>query len=267
MHSAQAQLNNPLEQLNSGKVKEVENSFSALQAKFDQGMVTEYDLLDAYKGFYQREDRYSPQLNSWIKSYPNSSAAYLARGVYYRKLGEFKRGTRYVSEVPKVNLDYMEQMFELARQDLETALRLNPKSYLAILHLLNISQFMGDDRAAAKYLTLGNAALPSNFILRARYLIHLTPRWGGSYKRMEKFIDESRLQRVSQEKIDLFKAIELDDQGEVAEEQGQNEQAKAAYIKALMLAKPAGQRFRQDYLSYASRVCTILQPVHPEYCR
>ena len=64
-----------LVQLSSGDIDGVENSFSTLQKNFEKGLSTEYDLLDAYKVFYQKEDRIRPQLDSWIKAYPKSASA------------------------------------------------------------------------------------------------------------------------------------------------------------------------------------------------
>src|SRR5215813_9571151 len=100
----------------------------------------------------------------------------------------------------------MERMFELAKKDLKASLRLNPKSYLAMLHLINIAQFQGDDSAAREYLALGNATLPNNFLIRARYLIHLTPKWGGSYQMMDKFVEASRSEGLSPDKIEMMTA-------------------------------------------------------------
>jgi len=265
--SASAQSSSPLEQLSAGHVDATEDMFSRLQTKFEKGLASEYELLDAYKAFYQREDRYRAQLNMWIKSYPKSASAYLARGVYYRKLGEFRRGTSYIAQVPRENLSYMTQMFSLAKIDLEAALGLNPKSYLAMLHLLNIAQFEGDDRAADKYLAAGNAVLPSNFLVRARYLIHLTPRWGGSYRRMDSFIEECQSRGVAQDKIDLLNAIKRDDQGAVAGERGSTAQAQALYKEALLLARSAGPRFRRDYLGFSAGICSEPEHRSKEYCQ
>ncbi len=248
-----AQSVDALNRLSAGDVSSVENAYSTLQHKFEKGLATEYDLLDAYKIFYHSEDRYRPQLNRWIKTYPKSASAYLARGIYYRKLGGHRRGSKYISETPPEDVKYMEQMFVLSKQDLEMSLRLNPKSYLAILHLLNIAQYEGDDAAATRFLSLGNAVLPSNFILRARYLIHLTPRWGGSYKQMDKFIDQCRSQGMPEDKVDLLNAIKFDDQGKTAEERRSNSQACAAFGKALTLSTSGGQRFRKDYLGWSVR--------------
>ena len=262
-----AQFANPLEQLRSNNVAGVEEAFFELQKRFETGEASEYDLLDAYKAFYQRDDEHRPELDEWIKRFPNSSSAYLARGVYYRKLGEFRRGAEYSSQVPRENLVYMEKMFAASKPDLEMALHLNPKSYLAALNLLNIALFQSDDRAADQYLTLGNAVLPSNFIVRARYLIGLAPKWGGSHKSMEEFIAHCRSQGLPQEKVDMLNAIRIDDQGTVAEESGNFKQARAEFKRALVLARPAGKRFRQDYLGSSARICGEPEHSGQDYCR
>lgn len=261
-----AQSSNPIEQLKVGQFQAIEDIYSALQAKFEQGMVSENELFDAYKIFYQKDDVIRPQLDEWVKRY-QSPSAYLARGTFFRKLGEFRRGADYISEVPDENVTYMKQMFELSKDDLKTALRLNPKSYLAVLNLLNVAQFEGDDDAALRYLQLGNALLPSNFRVRARYLIHLTPKWGGSYELMDAFIDTCRSKGMPPAKIDMFTAIKLDDQGHSAKEQGNIEQAHSLYAKALTLSQPAGSRFRQDYLQFSLRICKDLSSSSAAYCQ
>ena len=161
----------------------------------------------------------------------------------------------------------MEQMFVLSKNDLETSLRLNPKSYLAILHLLNIAQFEGDSQAAENYLMLGNSVLPSNMIVRIRYLIQLTPRWGGSYKSIESFINKCQSQGLSHDKIDLLNAVKLDDQGFVLEEQGETVEAYLTYEDALKLSISGGNRFRQDYLKYSLRICAKQEYSNKQYCQ
>jgi tetratricopeptide (TPR) repeat protein len=266
-HVLSAQVSDALSQLAAGKVDMVERAFSTLQSNFEQGRATEFDLLDAYKVFYQREDSYSPQLDRWIKAYPKSSSAYLARGVYYRKLGEFRRGGQYISQVPPEDVKYMEQMHVLATRDLETSLLINPKSYLAVLHLLNIAQFEGDAAAATRYLNLGNKIFSSNFLIRARYLIQLTPKWGGSYNEMDRFIGQCKSQGVPQRTIDLFNAIKFDDQGRAAEEDGQIEKAHALSEKALVLSMSGDTRFRQDYLRHSARICSEPAYRAKPYCK
>ena len=265
-NSTSAPLHDPLEDLRSGHVSLVESEYSSLQKRFEKGDASEYELLDAYKPFYQREDRYRPYLDNWIAQYPASSSAYLARGVYLRKLGESRRGDRYISETPRENVDYMLRMFAASKLDLKKALQLNPKSYLAVVHLLNIAQFEGDNAAANEYLSMGNALLPSNFIVRARYLIHLTPRWGGTYAAMDLFIEQCRSEGVKHDQINMLMAIKENDLGEVWEERGNFSQARAEYEQALHLSRSAGKRFRRDYLGYALSICAQAAYRGKDFC-
>jgi len=253
--------------LRLGRFQSIETKFSNIQAGFEKGLVTEFDLLDMYKVFYQREDNFRIELNAWIKAYPKSPSAYLARGVYFRKLGEFRRGTNYISQIPPEHLSYMQQMFDLAKKDLEMSLHLNPKSYLSVLHLLNIAQFEGNDEAANTYLRLGNSLLPSNFLVRARYLIHLTPRWGGSYQNMEEFIAQCQTEGVDLGQIALLRAIELEDKGVVLAEQGNKGQARSRYLDALRLSISGGSRFRRDYLKASIALCAEPEHRSNEYCQ
>jgi Domain of unknown function (DUF4034) len=262
-----AQPANPLAELAAGRNAAVEDGYEQLQKKFEQGSVNEHDLLDAYKPFYLTDAKYQRQLDAWIAAYPKSSSAYLARGIYFRKLGEFSRGTAYSSKVPPENMKYMQQMHQLAKKDLQTSLQLNPKAYLATLHLLNIAMHEDDKQAAATYLKQGNALLPSNLLVRARYLIHLSPRWGGSYSEMERFIAASRTQGLSKQDVDLLTAIMSADQGDTLRQQQQPAVAEQAYVKALTLGKAGGPRFREDYLRSAARICKDARHSSSDYCR
>jgi Domain of unknown function (DUF4034) len=243
-----------------------ETRYADLQADFEAGKRSEFELLDAYKVFYAHDAGLKQQLDRWVAS-THSSYAYLARGIYYRKLGAARRGSDYIYKVPPENLAFMEQMFDLSKNDLTTSLRLNPRSYLSVLHLLNIAQVEGDDSAARRYLKLGNGLLPSNFLIRARYLIHLTPRWGGSYELMDEFIETCRSEGLPPAKIDLLTAIKLDDRGHAEQEKQQNELAHADYASALTLSDSGGARFRRDYLQAALQLCKEPRTAASAYCQ
>src|ERR1700730_19063446 len=94
-----AQSNNPLDQRGAADFRALEDRYSALQAQFERGAASEYDLLDAYKVFYLRDNVLEPHLNEWVMR-SKSSSAYLARGIYFRKRGELRRGADYISRVP-----------------------------------------------------------------------------------------------------------------------------------------------------------------------
>ena len=160
----------------------------------------------------------------------------------------------------------MQQVSAASKESFETALQLNPNSFLATLQLLHIAE---DKDAAKRYLELGNKVLPSNILVRAAYLWSLTPRWGGSYPELEKFIDDCRSQGVSQDQIDLLNAMKYDDQGMTAEESGNPGQARLAYRKALTLSMSDGGRFLHTagYLRGSKRICQEPEFQSEPYCQ
>lgn len=212
-------------------------------------------LVDAYRPLYMREDVLGDALAAWVEKFPKSHPVHLARGTYYRKLGELNRGTGFVGEVGGSKLGYKATVFGTAQEELLSAMPLTPKPYLAALKLLNIARYRGDERAADRFLELGNAALPKNMLLRGRYQDHLAPRWGGSYVKMEAFVVRCRKEGLPAGDVGLIAAIIDNDKGLVAETAGDVPKAVGLYAVALDKARNALPRLQVDYLSHAVLAC------------
>ncbi|MEO7324167.1 MAG: DUF4034 domain-containing protein [Dokdonella sp.] len=244
----------------------LEQHFNALELKFENNKATEYDLLDAYRPFYMREDVLANELSAWTKAYPKSYPAHLARGTYYRKLGELNRGTAPASEVSAQKFSYMDQVFAIAKPELESALRLTPKPYLAALNLLNIARYTSSTEDSDRYVALSNKLLPGNMLARGRYIDHLKPRWGGSYEKMEAFVKRSRKEGVSEANLGLLRAMIDDDRGMSAQLAGNYDEARSQYSLAMTKAKNASPRLQQDYLDSSLSACSqglLTGPVCP----
>lgn len=233
----------------------LEKHFNAIEASFERGETTEFALLDAYKPLYMRNDELSDDLLRWTSTYPKSYAAHLARGTYYRKLGEINRGTAFINDVPQSTISYMERVFGIAEAELTTALPLTGKPYLAVLNLLNIARQRGDDEAADRYLAQGNKLLPQNLLLRARYLDHLKPRWGGSYTAMLAFVARCKTEGMNGSDLSLLSAIINDDKGSTAEREGDLAEAGRQYKLALTNAEGTNQALKLEYLKNSIRAC------------
>ncbi|MGO4303686.1 tetratricopeptide repeat protein [Cupriavidus sp. RAF12] len=234
----------------------IEKVLRMKEVGFEQGKLNEYDLVDAFKPFYQQEDVFSNEMTEWTKQRPNSYVAHLARGTYYRKLGEFRRGTRYMRETPAANVRFMQEQFEIAKKDLHKALDLNPRSYLAILNLLNITLRQGDYEQAEELLRRGNKLYPRNILMRGRYMVHLQPRWGGSYEAMDAFVRKSRADGVPDTDLNLLVAIKLEDIGFTSEEHGDFDSARKNYLKALALSSDTDRRFVPVHILHAADWCS-----------
>jgi tetratricopeptide (TPR) repeat protein len=256
----------PVAELSSGNIDKVEQHFSQIQNEFYENKIDEYSFFEQYKSFYLNDEKYIAIFNSWIDKYPKSDSAYLARGIFYRKLGEFKRGYKFTNEVTKENMDYMLEMYKLSEKDLLHALFLNEKSYISILNLINIDQYRSDAESARKHLAMANKIYPQNMLVRCRYLIHLTPKWGGDYSLMDKFIETSQSEGLSNDKINLLYAIKYDDMGDMAQLQNKIDLAIKYYEKALNLSQSGPNYFRNNYLDFSLQLCSMPKYKSEKYC-
>jgi hypothetical protein len=233
----------------------IERRLDAIDASFKAGRVSEFDLLDAYKPFYQQDDVLSGDMAAWEREHPDSYVAHLANGTYRRKLGELRRGQGYIQQVPLESRHYMEIQFELSKRELWRTLELRPESFLALVNLMNIAEYTGDDAMADNVLALSVAAYPRNLLIRARYLAHLTPRWGGSAAEMDTFIEKSRASGVPGDVMRLLEAVRCDDEGFSAWEAHRFDHALTDYRRCMTLASGADPRFTSVYLLHSSAHC------------
>jgi len=256
---ASAQGGDLIAELRAHRFEDVERQLQAVDAAFQSGQrVGEEDLLDAYKVFYRQQDVLSDDMAAWVHARPDSAIARLASGTYRRKLGELRRGQDFIQNVPESDQAYMLQQFELARHELREALRLDPRSYLAILNLMNIAMFTDDEALADEMLARGNAAYPRNLLIRARYMEHLAPRWGGSLMAMDVFVGTPSSASAPANVVQLLKAIRCNEQGFIDELAGYTDRSVATYRRCIELSRGADLRFLNGYLPNTLMHCRAL---------
>ena len=115
--------------------------------------------------------------------------------------------------------------------------------------------FESEDDYARAMLDLANKGYPCKLLVRARYLVHLQPCWGGSHARMDALIAESRASGAPPEIVDLLAAIKLDDIAFSSAEAGIREAATRSYQQALALSRNADRRFISNYVDHAANGC------------
>jgi tetratricopeptide (TPR) repeat protein len=257
--SASASAQDLVADLRAHRFDAVERPLQAAEDAFVANRLSEYDLLDAYKAFYVAQDVLSDDMAAWERERPNSWIARVASGTYHRKLGEIRRGQGYIQDVPPDDQQYMLRQFGLAQSELKRALQMNPHSYLAMLNLVNVAQFVSDDKLADRMLVLGNQSWPANLLIRARYLVHLAPRWGGSLRAIDAFIADTRTAHAPADVVRLLEAVGDTERGFVYETQGQPDRALEAYRRTVVAASRGGvdPRFARTYLLYALRHCDV----------
>lgn len=233
----------------------LEAHFGSIEAKFEGGELSEFDLLDAYKPFYSRDDVYSSEMLAWTEAHPDSYAAHVARGTYYRKLGEFKRGTTFSAAVPESTAQAVVRALALAEGELTSALALSSRPHMAVLGLLNIARYRNDEAAADHYLSEARRILPGNILARARYLDHLRPRWGGSYEQMSAFVQRCRSEGLAEDQLVVLAAMIENDKGLVAQTRGDLPAAAQHFRASLLAIESAHPQLRSTYFWHSLQAC------------
>lgn len=247
-------------------IRAVEKYFSDVQRGFEKGNLSEIELRNAFRPFYDLDENAANNLIAWAASDPGSYVAHLGLGIYYRRLGTSARGGKFMSDTPQSSVDRMTGYFVKAEKELRSSLALTKRPYLSIFHLLTISTLVGDRTASQEFLRKGNEILPSNSLVRNRYAISLTPRWGGSYEQLEQFLSATRAEGLPQEVALQIEAIAEDDKGKSLAEAGQHEEARVHFRNALATGERVGGTFTEDFLS-SSLFHTCAGRTRPSYCR
>lgn len=252
--------------LRSGRFKELEAATIKMQVKFENRLISEVELRNAFRQFYDLDPRSVVVLDEWKKMFGSSYTAHLARGIYFKRRGLDARGETSIDKVPKESLEMMRRYFALAEQDLEVSLKFAAKPLLSIFHLLNISQVRGDRSKSAYLLAYANKIVPGNALVRNRYMMTLTPRWGGSYEEMELFLKKTKLEGVEPSVLMQLEAIKFDDQGWTSLDVGDQIGAIEYFSKAQELGKRVGGEFSKDFLVNSKpHICSVQELM--KYCQ
>jgi hypothetical protein len=251
--------------LKAGEFEHLESATRELQQRFETGAASEIELHNTYKQFYTLNRDALANLDEWKSRIPDSYAAHLIRGAYYRRIAGDLRGGKYTNETPKENLEAMHRYFDLAEVDLAKSLQLTEKPFLSVLHLLNITMHRGTKHQSHALFLAGERILPHNTLIRNRYFTTLEPRWGGSYDEMHDFINQSINEGISKVGLYQLTAIMFEDMGKVLSTSGDHQRAVIFLTRALELGQRAGAQFRKHYLQF-SNLQACRQPSLEQYC-
>ncbi len=204
------------ELLIAGELDSLEAVFSKLSDEAGRDSRNETRLFDAFDAFHSMGPDFDGALDRWIEARPGSWNARLARASYLVTLAYRQRGTEFSKSTPRSNFAAMHRAMDAALLDLSAAIRLNPGAIEAYWLAIEAARGYGDTRGVELALERALRVSPLSFFSRARALIALTPRWGGSYGVMEIVAaDADSLARENPELRRLHGFIPLD-KGRVA---------------------------------------------------
>jgi hypothetical protein len=241
--------------LRAQEFETLESATRQVQEKFEKGALSDIQLRNTYRQFYDLDEQDLAKIKEWKKTVPASYAAHLILGVYFKRKGFDARGDKYISQTPQENIDRMRQYHESAITELGKSLKLTEKPFLSVFHLLDLSKSGGSKEESRALVLAANKMLPSNTLARNRFMKTLTPRWGGSHEEMKQFIAQSKEEGVSTVGLIQLEAIMYDDMAATSLAQGDRQKATTYLFQAVALAQRVGGDSRTDWLPFADSPC------------
>lgn len=185
----------------------INSQLSESQIAYERGEMTDLRLSELFNALPKPHPGWEPYYDDWIRAHPRSGIAYLARGLYFYKRGWQQRGTNFIRYTPPENIKAMEQSFQRAVADLQTATQRIKKCALCYATLIDINMALGEDGRVEELVRQAMAMDKSALGPPRAYLHSLLPIWGGSFPEMANFVSYIKKQQPGSL---LAKALEAD---------------------------------------------------------
>ena len=193
----------------------------------------EYRAFDVYESFYVSDTTLKPFMDEWVHDRPRSGNARLIRASYYVAAAYDARGAKNMAKTSTRQVSGMRDFQRLARADVDTALTLMPCNVNGYSLLMKIAPLKGDTGMSRALLNQALTMQPQSFVLRARHMYNLRPRWGGSYEAMERFATEADPVVAVNPRLAALHGFEPWDRGDGFERNNDFTNALAQYTLAL----------------------------------
>jgi tetratricopeptide (TPR) repeat protein len=229
-----------LSALQIGQYATLEQEMNTQEAAFESGRITDVELLEYFRALYSSNISDEQYFLEWIRRYPQSYAAHVATGAFYKRVASEARGSQFASDTPKDKMIAMESYLAKADSELNTSLFLAAKPVIACLQRISVAQFRGDLDTAQTMLNFSIRVAPHNYIVRRKYMYVLQARWLGSVPMEKAFLADAHSAGLTPRQLQVLEGMELTDEGWVLDNDHKYANAWDHYKKgiALMLANP-----------------------------
>jgi TPR repeat protein len=217
----------------SGNYDLLQQYFSKVQRSYHDGQISDEDLRGAFRAFYDTSGTLEPAYDAWVHQYPRSYVALLARGIYYKRIGQERRGDGLMRDTSFWQLLGMESAYHQAFADFQASEALDDRPLLTYMHMMDISSQVGDANQNRDILDAAIRIDPANFIVRQKYMISLESKWGGSREKMQEFLEECRHAQLGATALRKLEAVVVEGDAWVAYISEDYAAAAAGYRRAL----------------------------------
>lgn len=203
--------------------------------------------------FYNTAPDTEKIVQKWVALAPKSAFALVARGYYYFAAAQEARGTDYLRNTPRENVQLMRSFLDKASADFTEALSINPRLISAYCGLIKVAQLGGDRALAERSAQSGLELDPADSRIYLDWASASEPRWGGSMQQLIAIAELARRHVDENPVLGLVVAKPSGYPGTVFENNGDDAAALQIFEHAVSEA-PSG-----DYLSRAGKAANATQ--------
>jgi tetratricopeptide (TPR) repeat protein len=243
------------ELLTTNRFEILDQRFSDIQTAYRDGAISEVELRNAFRVFYDPDSALEKSFETWVTHSPKSYVAHLARGIYYKYVGNERRGSGFASETSAAQFEGMRAANSIAAHEFAASLPLETKPLLTYHHAIDLASDSGDHERERALLDKAIAIDPHTYIVREKFMGTLRTRWGGSPAQMRTFLAECRNAGLTGGQLKTLESLVLEDEAWVKQYRDHDEQgAITKYREASVLdshrnCDPCGPLVRAAELS------------------
>lgn len=178
-----------MQMLKQKEFKRLDAEVNALIKAYSLDYTRERELDLALDTFFRMDPDLEPFFSGWTSAFPRSPAAHLAKGIYWSGMAWKKRGTKYLSDSTKEQIDGMQYYFEKAYSEFEAAKSIDPKLVHALCYQMEILMNFGRQEQILKLKDQALTINPYSLTARWYYISSILPRWGGSVAQIQREVD------------------------------------------------------------------------------
>lgn len=174
---------------------EIDSAFDEL-VKQNAGLVRPQETIwrSMTDNFQGTTKQIRSMMDDWKRQSPHSALAYAASAYVYKTMAGKARGSNSGDSTPQASFDAMHALLVQAKQDLATAVELDPSLTTAYALMVNVGTLDGDPAYATEGARRGLAVDSASFAIYDVLTMAVMPRWGGSRKLQQELIESAKKQ-------------------------------------------------------------------------
>lgn len=221
--------------LRNENFRELDRYYSFVQHEFRDDKISAKVVRDAFRAFYPTDRDLAAKYDAWVKRYPKSYVARLARAIYYKKIAYEERGDKFISETSDTQLARMDETMKKAIGDFGASIEMDPKPFLSYFHMLDISSSYAGAHYTRKMYDEAIRLAPMFVDTRRKYMLSLEDKWGGSLQQMQYFLTECEHEKIPRPQLNALESMVYENEAVEREQAGDHAGAALSYRKSIDL--------------------------------